>query len=82
MDAVKKFKWMKLSRELQHRDPTLCHALKAGSHHPGRKKGAIKYILPMAAAVLLRGRNLFLCMPQTVISTIVYTGHCSKMVRE
>jgi hypothetical protein len=76
-EDIKKFKFTRLSRELQRRAPTLYHALKSACHRPQRRKRATsKYILPMAAAVLLRGRNQFLCLPQMVISTILYTGHC------
>ena len=83
MDDIKKFTFARVSHELRHRAPTLFHALMAASHRPGRRRQAKrKYILPMAAAVLLRGRNQFLCMPQMVISTILYMGHCSKMVRK
>ena len=37
-------------------------------------------IAGMAAAVLLKGRNKHLCLPQGVIATIMYAGHSSKMV--
>ena len=83
VEEMQKFTFIKFSRELQQRTPTLYHALKAASYRPRRRKQtATKYTLHMAAAVLLRGRNQFLCMPQMVISTILYTGHCSKMVRK
>lgn len=83
VDDVKNFKWKRLCRELRQRAPTLYHALKAACDRPGKRRATCissKRVLPMAAAVLLRGRNQFLCMPQTIISTILYTGHCSKMV--
>jgi hypothetical protein len=81
VEDVKKFKWAGVSRELHHRAPTLFLALKAACIQQRKKKGTTRKVLSMAAAVLLRGRNQFLNLPQTVISTILYTGHCSKMVQ-
>ena len=70
---VKTFKWEAVSRELKCRAPTLYHALRAACFHPRKKKTISGR--PMAAAILLRGRNQFLNMPQSVI---LHTGHCSK----
>lgn len=81
VEDVNSFKWKRLSCELHSWAPTLNHALKAACVCPGKKRAmSFKRVLPMAAAVLLRGRNKFLCMSQTIISTILYTRHCSKMV--
>lgn len=76
-----KFKWADVSRELHRRAPTLFVALKAACARKIQKKNYTwKRVLPMAAAVLLRGRNQFLNLAQTVISLVLYNGHCSKMV--
>ena len=78
---VKTFRWRAISRELKCRAPTLYHALRAACFHTRKKRVTSgRLILPMAAALLLRGRNQFMNMPQRVISAILYTGHCSKMV--
>lgn len=78
---VKTFRWKAVSCELKRIAPTLYHALKAACFHPRKKRlTSARRVLPMAAALLLRGRNQFLNMPQSVISAILYTGHCSKMV--
>ena len=81
IDDIKNFKWKELSREIHLCAPTLYHALKVACQHQGSRGKNKRHILSMAAAVLLRGRNKFLCVPQTVISTILYTRHCSIRVR-
>ena len=81
INDASKFKWADLSRELHHRAPTLFLALKAACARKIQKKTYTwKRVLPMAAAILLRGRNQFLNLAHAVISLVLYNGHCSKMV--
>lgn len=81
VEEVKRFKWTGVSRELYSRAPTLFVALKAACARHGKKKAATwKKVLPMAAAILLRARNQCLNLPQSVVSTILHTGHCSEIV--
>ena len=80
---IKNFQWHKVTYELRNRAPTLYHVLCAAcycmrSSKDKRKQG--KRVLPLAAAILLKGRNQFLCRAHKVLSTILYAGHCSKMV--
>ena len=73
---LKSFSWESVESELKQHAPTLLSVLKATTQS---SKGNSK-IAGMAAAVLLKGRNKHLCLPQGVISTIMYAGHSSKMV--
>ena len=76
-----KFKWADLSRELHRRAPILFLALKAACARKIQKKmHTWKRVLPMAAAILLRGWNQFCNLTKTVISLVLYNRHCSKMV--
>ena len=75
---VKSFNWKVLQRELNRHTPTLLTVLQAAS--TGQLSKPNPRIVGMAAAALLKGRNKHLSLPQGVVSTVLYAGHCSKMV--
>ena len=43
-----------------------------------RKKTVDPSAIGTGAAVMLKSRNKFLSQPETVISVLLYAGHCSK----
>ena len=76
LETIKHFSWETVESDLKEHVPTLLSVLKAVSRSPeGNSK-----IAGIAAVVLLKGRNRHICLPQGVISTIMYAGHSSKMV--
>ena len=78
---VKNFQWDTITKELRNRAPTLYSALYAACRHSRKdKRKQSRCIIPLAASLLLKRRNQFLCRAQKVLSTILYAGHCSKMV--
>jgi len=78
--GVKHFQWRNVTQELLRPAPTLYAVLRAACMRPTRKKISRRYVLSVAAAGLLKGRNQFLCRMQKHILTLLYAGHSSKMV--
>ncbi len=76
---LKGFQWREISHELKKKAPTLYGILRAACTKDGEEPNLL--LLGMAASVLLKARNKFLCLPQAVVSVLLYAGHCSKMVR-
>ena len=81
-DDLKTFSWSNLSSELHNRAPVFVAILEASvkrprSQHPDSMS---QRSIGLAAAVLLRERNQFMCAVQCVISLLLHAGHASKMV--
>ena len=75
---LESFTWSSVENELQQHAPTLLSLLKAvSSSKPSRVD---LRVVGMAAFVLLKGRNKDLSLLQGIVSAILYSGHCSKMV--
>ena len=75
---LESFTWSSVENELQQQAPTLLSLLKAvSSSKPSRVD---LRVVGMAAFVLLKGRNKDLSLLQGIVSAILYSGHCSKMV--
>ena len=80
------FTWKQVVHEQKLCAPVLYKFLKAVVVRKGKcvakprikKKGASS--VGIAASVLLKCRNKFLCQIQSVISVLLYAGHCSKQV--
>ena len=68
-----------LENELASKAPVLCSVLNAASTHSKSKDACRAYPL-MAASILLKARNRRLCLLQSIIGAILYTGHASKVV--
>lgn len=76
---LKDFKWEMMEKEIVTVAPTLFAMLKSAlivssSRPPDTRK------VCMTAALLLKGRNKNASVIQSMISVLLYSGHCSKMV--
>ena len=62
--------------------PTLLSILTAAAgSHSSRTQQPDTNVILMAAAILLKQRNKHMCLLQTVIGCVLYSGHASKRVR-
>ncbi len=78
-EELKSFKWKQISKELKKKAPTLYGSLSAACAKEGVEPRPMS--VGMAASVLLKAQNKFLCLPQAAVSILLYAGHCSKLVR-
>ena len=83
------FSWKQIIHELKLSAPTLYKFLKAVVIRKGKgvalstvknKKHRSNSSVGMAASLLLKCRNKFMTLAQSVISILLYAGHCSKQV--
>ena len=78
--AVTSFSWIPVVAELKTRAPVLYAVIKAVIAK--RQKTTVDpSTIGTGAAIMLKCRNKFLSQAQTVISVLLYAGHCSKQVR-
>lgn len=77
---LKKFDINLLSSELAKRAPTLFTLLKSASTRSAKHKPCLNMVT-MATAVLLKAHSQKMCTLQTLVGTILYSGHASKRVR-
>lgn len=80
-DTLKGFDIEALHKELVTKAPVLFAVLQAAGTPTHTKKALQHNMTTMAAAVLLKARSQKMCMLQTLVGTILYTGHASKRVR-
>ena len=78
MNAVKKFSWGTILRELRLESPTLYSFLRAVLFK--HKHRVHHRSVGMCASLLLKSRNKHLGLVQGVISLLMYAGHSSKQV--
>lgn len=78
--AVTSFSWMPVVTELRTRAPVLYAVIKAIIAKQ-QKTTVHPSTIGTGAAVMLKCRNTFLAQAQTLISVLLYAGHCSKQVR-
>lgn len=76
-DSLRKFAWGDVVNKLKNLAPTLFRVIMALC---SSKRRCNQSIGGMAATVLLKGRNKHICLTQSVLSVLLYAGHCSKMV--
>ena len=67
-----------LERELSQKAPILTAVLQ-GACGPNGSKSKSSFVV-MAAAILLKAKNKRLCLLQSLIGGILYSGHASKTV--
>ena len=78
-DKLKAFSWKPILSEAKLRMPLVYSFLKAMLMKRGSM--SIQARIGIAIAVLLMNRNQCLNQVQTIVSIILYAGHCSKQVR-
>lgn len=76
--TLKKFEWKMMESEMKTAAPILLAILKSALTRRSSPPDIHKVC--MAAAVLLKGRNKNISVIQSIISVLLYSGHCSKMV--
>lgn len=79
LKQLKQFDLNALNSELASRAPVLFTILKAAASK-SPKQTPRRSMITMAAAVLLKARSQKMCMVQTLVSNILYSGHASKKV--
>ena len=67
-----------LIKELRRQAPLLFSIAKSASTGTKSKKKPNLNAAAMAAAVLLKERNKTMCSPQSIVSVLLYAGHCSN----
>ena len=76
--SVTHFSWQSILQEIKSRAPTLYFLIK--SIISKQEKQLPQFTVGIIAGVLLKHRNKHLCLPQALISVVMYAGHCSKEV--
>lgn len=76
--AITHFNWSHVIREVKAQAPTLHSLIKSAISRRGKRLH--ESAIGMTSAVLLKHRSRCLCLPQAVISVVLYAGHCSKQV--
>jgi len=75
------FHFDRFVNELKCKAPTLLAVLTAAARPcRSKKREPDPFVIAMAAAVLLKQRNKDLCMVQTIIGCLLYSGHAAKRV--
>ena len=81
MHHLSNFNFDRFVNELKCKAPTLLAVLTAAAQPcRSKKREPDPFVIAMAVAVLLKQRNKDLCMVQTIIGCLLYSGHAAKRV--
>lgn len=75
VDSLAQFRWDEVEQELSTKAPTLLSVLRTAA-----RSEATNPAIVMAAAILLKSRSLCMCKLQTIVASLLYSGHASKRV--
>ena len=83
--AIANNKWKDFIEELQSKAPLLLQVftsvVSAHDHHNTNKVGSVHYPgICAAIAILLKERSREMCGLQSIVSALMYSGHCEKQV--
>ena len=77
--SLKETDWAEIMHELHERAPIFTSILESASNC-SRAQTSQFPMLVMAAAILLKARSKKMCRVQTLVSSLLYSGHSSKAV--